>query len=62
MDEKKTEQNLKLLENKSSEMRGEEVVEQHQSALQTNPIRRKLLDFSSANKTRKFSVIDLLKR
>lgn len=62
MDEKKTEQNLKLLENKSSEMRGEEVVEQNQSALQTNPIRRKLLDFSTANKTRKFSVIDLLKR
>jgi len=32
------------------------------SEYQTNPIMRKLLDFSSANKTRKFSVRDLLKR
>ena len=29
---------------------------------QTNPIVRKLLDFGDANKTRKFSVRDLLKR
>lgn len=61
MDEK-TEQNLNLIKNESSEMRGKEVVDQHQSSCQTNPIRRKLLDFSSANKTRRFSVIDLLKR
>jgi len=57
-----TEQNLILIENKTSDMREKEVVEQRQSSCQTNPIRRKLLDFSSANKTRKFSVIDLLKR
>ena len=57
-----TEQNLKIIEKQSQEMREEEVVDQRQLAHQTNPIQRKLLDFSIANKTRKFSVIDLLKR
>jgi len=61
MDEK-TEQNLKLIRDVSQEARGKEVLEQHQPALQTNPIQRKLLDFSLSNKTRRFSVIDLLKR
>lgn len=61
MDEK-TEQNLILIQDESQEARGKEVVDQPQLTHQTNPIRRKLLDFSFANKTRKFSVIDLLKR
>ena len=61
MDEK-TEQNLKTIENNSPEMRGNEVVEQPQSTFQTNPIGRKLMDFSFANKTRRFSVRDLFKR
>ncbi|MBQ8458675.1 hypothetical protein IJ541_01080 [bacterium] len=56
-----TEQNLKVIENDSQETR-EEVVEQRQSAHQTNPIARKLLDFSIANKTDRFSVKDLFKR
>lgn len=57
----KTEQNLKLIEKTNDEMR-KEVVEQRQSICQTNPIARKLLDFSSANKTRRFSVKDLFTR
>lgn len=61
MDEK-IEQNLRVIENDSQEMRGTEVVEQRQSTHQTNPIARKLLDFSIANKTSRFSVIDLFKR
>ncbi len=61
MDEK-TEQNLRVIKDNSQEMRGTEVVEQHQSSFQTNPIVRKLMDFSVANKTRRFSVRDLFKR
>lgn len=57
----KTEQNLKLIEN-SREMRENEVIDKSQSTRQTNPIARKLLDFSMSNKTRKFSVKDLFKR
>ena len=57
-----TEQNLKLVKDESQEARGNEVLEQHQATLQTNPIQRKLLDFSLSNKTRRFSVRDLLKR
>ena len=56
-----TEQNLRVIENDSQEMREKEV-EQRQSAHQTNPIARKLLDFSNANKTSRFSVKDLFKR
>lgn len=61
MDEK-TEQNLRVIEKISQEMREKEVVEKHQSTCQTNPIARKLLDFSLSNKTRKFSVKDLFTR
>jgi len=60
MDER-TEQNLEVLQT-AQEMREKEVVEQHRFAHQTNPIARKLLDFSTANKTRRFSVKDLFKR
>ena len=56
-----TEQNLKVIES-NQEMRGKEVVEQHQPTRQTNPIARKLLDFSLSNKTRRFSVKDLFTR
>ncbi len=58
----KTEQNLRVIEKTSREMREEEVIEQRQSTRQTNPIARKLLDFSLSNKTRKFSVKDLFTR
>lgn len=59
----KTEQNLKVIMNEvSTETRDKEVVEQRQSSCQTNPIARKLLDFSLSNKTRRFSVRDLFKR
>ncbi len=57
-----TEQNLRVIETNSQEMREKEVVEQHQVSHQTNPIARKLLDFSRANKTRRFSVKDLFTR
>ncbi len=57
----KTEQNLRVIET-AQEMREKEVVEQHQASHQTNPIARKLLDFSMSNKTRRFSVKDLFKR
>ncbi len=57
----KTEQNLEIKE-RSQEMRGDEVVDKHQPSRQTNPIARKLLDFSMSNKTRRFSVKDLFKR
>lgn len=57
----KTEQNLKLTE-KQREMRENEVLDKSKSSRQTNPIARKLLDFSNANKTRKFSVKDLFTR
>ena len=39
-----------------------EEVSAHSVSHHTNPIVRKLLDFSSANKTRKFSVRDLFKK
>ncbi len=58
MDEK-TENNFKVIDC----MRDSREKEfEFQSFHQTNPIVRKLLDFSSSNKTRKFSIIDLLKR
>jgi len=57
----RTEQNLEVLQT-AQEMREKEVVEQPQFAHQTNPIARKLLDFSLSNKTRRFSVRDLFKR
>jgi hypothetical protein len=56
-----TEQNLMINET-TQEMREKEVLEKIQKSRQTNPIARKLLDFSLANKTRRFSVKDLLKR
>ncbi|MGN0030760.1 MAG: hypothetical protein ACI37Q_02255 [Candidatus Gastranaerophilaceae bacterium] len=56
-----TEQNLEVIE-ATQEMRGKEVVEQRQESFQTNPIARKLLDFSLSNKTRRFSVKDLFTR
>ena len=56
------EQNLRVIVSDSQETREKEVVEKHQSAHQTNPIARKLLDFSLSNKTRKFSVKDLFTR
>ncbi len=58
----KTEQNLRVIETNSTEMREKEVVEKTQLTRQTNPIARKLLDFSTANKTRRFSVKDLFTR
>ncbi len=57
----KTEQNLEVIKNQK-EMRENEVFGNSQSSCQTNPIARKLLDFSLSNKTRKFSVKDLFKR
>lgn len=59
---KSTEQNLEVIKNDSKTMRCEEVIEQHQRSCQTNPITRKLVDFSNANKTKRFSVRDLFKR
>ena len=59
--EKMTEQNLEVIES-TQEMREKEVVDQRQESFQTNPIARKLLDFSMSNKTRRFSVKDLFKR
>ncbi len=58
----KTEQNLRVIETNSQELREKEVVDKHQNSHQTNPIARKLLDFSEANKTRRFSVKDLFTR
>jgi len=58
----KTEQNLRVIDGNSQEMREKEVIEKNQSTCQTNPIKRKLLDFSFANKTSRFSVRDLFKR
>lgn len=55
-----TEKNFGVIENDRE--RVEEISAHSVSKCQTNPIVRKLLDFSSANKTRKFSVRDLLKR
>ena len=56
----KTEQNFEVI--KEQRAREKEVIEKSAVSHQTNPITRKLLDFSNANKTRKFSVRDLLKR
>jgi hypothetical protein len=58
----KTEQNLKLVKTNSTRDEKIEVVDKHQPTHQTNPIARKLLDFSLSNKTRKFSVKDLFTR
>ncbi len=58
----KTEQNLRVIDGNSQEMREKEVIGNNQSSCQTNPIRRKLLDFSVANKTSRFSVRDWFKR
>ncbi|MBD5401231.1 hypothetical protein HDR58_00295 [bacterium] len=57
----KTEQNLRVIQD-VSETRENEVIDQRQSTCQTNPIARKLLDFSLSNKTRRFSVKDLFTR
>lgn len=57
-----TEQNLKVIKNDVQETRGQEVIVKRQSSVQTNPVKRKLLDFSAANKTKRFSVRDLFKR
>ena len=57
-----TEQNLRVIESDSQETREKEVIEKLQSTRQTNPIARKLLDFSLSNKNRKFSVKDLFTR
>lgn len=59
--EKMTEQNLEVIKT-AQEMREKEVVDQRQESFQTNPIARKLLDFSMSNKTRRFSVKDLFTR
>ena len=56
----KTEQNFEVI--KENRERVKEVIENSAVSHQTNPITRKLLDFSLSNKTRKFSVRDLLKR
>ncbi len=59
----KIEQNLEVIKTSSyKEMREKEVVDKPQSTRQTNPIARKLLDFSLSNKTRRFSVKDLFTR
>jgi len=55
-------QNLEVTNTNSTEMRELEVVDKFHSTRQTNPIARKLLDFSRANKTRKFSVKDVFSR
>ena len=57
----KSEQKLEVIET-TQEMREKEVVDQRQKSRQTNPIARKLLDFSLSNKTRRFSVKDLFTR
>ncbi len=56
----RTEQNFEVIKNDRE--RVTEVYEKSVTFGQTNPIVRKLLDFSSANKTDKFSVRDLFKR
>ena len=59
MDEKNS-QNFEVIENtrdRVNEVSAKSVASHH-----TNPIVKKLLDFSSSDKTRKFSVRDLLKR
>ncbi len=59
MDEKNR-QNFEVIE--SNRERVNEVSEQSVVSFQTNPIVKKLLDFSVSDKTRKFSVRDLFKR
>ncbi len=59
MDERNR-QNFEVIEN--ARERVNEVSEKSVEAHHTNPIVKKLLDFSSSDKTRKFSVRDLLKR
>lgn len=58
MDEKNR-QNFEVIENRE---RVHEVSDKSVVSFQTNPIVQKLLDFSKSDKTRKFSVRDLLKR
>lgn len=59
--EKMTEQNLRVIET-AQETREKEVVHQPQTSFRSNPIARKLLDFSLSDKTRRFSVKDLFTR
>jgi len=59
MDEKSG-QNFEVIDN--TRERVNEVSVKSAASHQTNPIVRKLLDFGTADKTRKFSVRDLLKR
>ncbi len=58
----KTEQNLEVIKSTDTRARETEVVEKLTPSRQTNPIAVKLLDFSNANKTDKFSVKDLFTR
>lgn len=58
----KAEQNLKVIRRDAPETREQEVVDKDRQTRQTNPIVRKLLDFSLSDKTCKFSVKDLFKR
>ena len=58
----KTEQNLEVINSNDTRARESEVVDNFKSTRHTNPIAVKLLDFSSSNKTRKFSVKDLFTR
>jgi hypothetical protein len=59
MDERNR-QNFEVIEN--TRERVNEVSEKSVLSHHTNPIVKKLLDFSTSDKTRKFSVRDLLKR
>ncbi|MBR1618444.1 hypothetical protein IJ674_00955 [bacterium] len=59
MDEK-SRQNFEVIDD--TRERVNEVSEQSVVSRQTNPIKRKLLDFGLSNKTRKFSVRDLFGR
>ena len=56
----KTEQNFEVIENQRA--REKDFLAKSVVSHQTNPIVQKLLDFGSADKTRKFSVRDLFKR
>ena len=57
----KTDENLEVIKN-NSRARENEFIRNSEASCHTNPIVRKLLDFGSADKTRRFSVRDLLKR
>ena len=50
----KAEQNLKVIRRDAPETREQEVVDKNRQTRQTNPIVRKLLDFSLSDKTCKF--------